>query len=131
MSANKVAAERYDIVRNKILASLESNTVTVDGGINVKEKRGEIDPAKLVGFIRIKISQKEITSDGRKPRKLEALFGEARVDMSVYDNFVNQVSNRKKSTKAPPASQGEALKKQVDDHLKEETGIKDPSSHSE
>ena len=132
MSANKVASERFDIVRNKILASLESNTVTVDGGINVKEKRGEIDPAKLVGFIRIKISQKEITSDGRKPRKLDALFGPSRVDMSVYDNFVNQVSNRKKAT-APSAkeTQGEALKRQVDEHLKEETGIKDPSSHSE
>jgi chemotaxis protein MotB len=129
MSANKVAAERFDIVRNKILASLESNTVTVDGGINVKEKRGEIDPAKLVGFIRIKISQKEITSDGRKPRKLDALFGEAKVDMSVYDNFVNQVSNRKKT--AAPENKGAALKKQVDAQLKEETGFKDPSSHSE
>ncbi|MEK2646667.1 flagellar motor protein MotB [Bdellovibrio sp. BCCA] len=125
MSANKVASERFDIVRNKILASLESNTVSVVGGISVKEKRGEIDPAKLIGFIRVKIAQKELTSDGRKPRKLEALFGPSRVDMSVYDNFVNQISNRKKA-EAP-----KDLKKQVDQELKEETGIKDPSTQTE
>ncbi|WP_413943345.1 flagellar motor protein MotB [Bdellovibrio sp. HCB-162] len=125
MSANKVASERFDIVRNKILASLESNTVSVVGGISVKEKRGEIDPAKLIGFIRVKIAQKELTSDGRKPRKLEALFGPSRVDMSVYDNFVNQISNRKK------AEASKDLKKQVDQELKEETGIKDPSTQTE
>lgn len=125
MSANKVASERFDIVRNKMLASMESNTVTVSGGISVKEKRGEIDPAKLVGFIRVKIAQKEMTADGRKPRKLETLFGPSRVDMSVYDNFVNQISNRRKAN-AP-----EDLKKQVDQDLKNETGITAPSSQTE
>ncbi|WP_347359134.1 flagellar motor protein MotB [Bdellovibrio sp.] len=124
MTANKVAAERYDIVRNKILASLENNTVDVSGGINVKEKRGEVDPAKLVGFIRVKIAQKEITADGRKPRKLDTLFGPSRVDMSVYDNFVNQISNRKKAEKPD-------LKQQVDQDLKEEAGFTTPSSQTE
>ncbi|WP_373998191.1 flagellar motor protein MotB [Bdellovibrio bacteriovorus] len=126
MTANKVAAERFDIVRNKILASLETNTVSVTGGISVKEKRGEIDPAKLVGFIRVKIAQKEITSDGRKPRKLEALFGPSRVDMSVYDNFVNQISNRKKEQEAP-----KTLKEQVDQELNEAAGITTPSTPTE
>lgn len=130
MSANKVASERFDIIRNKILASLDSNTVTVAGGINVKEKRGEIDPAKLVGFIRVKITQKELTSDGRKPRKLETLFGPSRVDMSVYDNFVNQISNGKKAS--APAKD---LKQQVDQDLQEEvqkdTEVTVPSSQTE
>ena len=120
-SANKVASERYDIVRNKIMASLENNTVNVDGGINVKEKRGEIDPAKLVGFIRVKISQKEITADGRKPRKLDALFGPSRVDMSVYDNFVNQISNRKLNARPEPGAK-KNLKQEVDEQLKEDAG---------
>ncbi|WP_374033986.1 flagellar motor protein MotB [Bdellovibrio bacteriovorus] len=124
MSANKVASERFDIVRAKILASLENNTVNVSGGISVKEKRGEIDPAKLVGFIRVKIAQKEITSDGHKPRKLETLFGPSRVDMSVYDSFVNQISNRK-------AAEKKDLKQQVDQDLKEETGITDPLMQTE
>lgn len=123
MSANKVASERFDIVRNKILASLDSNTVTVDGGINVKEKRGEIDPARLVGFVRIKVAQKEITSDGRKPRKLDTLFGSSQVDMSVYDNFVHQISNRKQA----PSD----LKNQIDAELKEEAGFTDPSKQTE
>lgn len=124
MSANKVASERFDIVRAKIMASLENNTVNVSGGISVKEKRGEIDPARLVGFIRVKIAQKEITSDGHKPRKLETLFGPSRVDMSVYDSFVNQISNRKEAEKKD-------LKQQVDQDLKEETGITDPLMQTE
>lgn len=124
MTANKVASERFDIVRNKILASMENNTVTVDGGINVKEKRGEIDPARLIGFIRVKIAQKEITSDGRKPRKLDTLFGPSKVDMSVYDNFVNQISNRKEATKP-------TLKEQVDRDLQNELNLKDPSMQIE
>lgn len=124
MTANKVASERFDIVRNKILASMENNTVTVDGGINVKEKRGEIDPARLIGFIRVKIAQKEITSDGRKPRKLDTLFGPAKVDMSVYDNFVNQISNRKEAAKP-------SLKDQIDQDLQNEVNLKDPSMQIE
>ncbi len=124
MTANKVASERFDIVRNKILASMENNTVTVDGGINVKEKRGEIDPARLIGFIRVKIAQKEITSDGRKPRKLDTLFGPSKVDMSVYDNFVNQISNRKEAAKP-------SLKDQIDQDLQNEVNLKDPSMQIE
>ncbi len=123
MTANKVAAERFDIVKNKILASLDNNTVGVSGGISVKEKRGEIDPAKLVGLIRIKIAQKAITSDGKKPRKLEALFGPSQVDMSGYDKYVDKISNRKKP--------GSDLKQQVDKELQEETGITTPSTQTE
>jgi chemotaxis protein MotB len=124
--ANRVASERFDIVRNKVLASLDSNSVTVLGGINVKEKRGEVDPNKLVGFIKVKISQKELTSDGRKPRKLETVFGPSRVDMSVYDNFVNQISNRKKAQ-----AEEENLQEQVNRDLKEEAGIKNSPSQTE
>lgn len=125
MTANKVASQRLDIVRNKILASLESSTVGVNGSISVKEKRGEVDPKKLVGFIHIKITQKEMTSDGHKQRKLDTLFGSARVDMSVYDNFVNQISNRRKEedhAKKP-------LRQQVDDELND--AAKSPSSLTE
>lgn len=125
MSANKVASERFDIVRNKILAATESSSVTVSGGINVKEKQGEIDPSRLIGFIRVKISQKEITSDGHKPRKLDSLFGPSKVDMTEYDKFVKQISNNKK--KAAPKN----LKEQVDQDLQEEIGIINPSSQTE
>jgi chemotaxis protein MotB len=125
MSANRVASQRLDIVRNKVLASLESSSVNVNGSISVKEKRGEVDPKKLIGFIHIKITQKETTSDGRKPRKLDALFGQQRVDMSVYDNFVNQISTRRKEE----AHSKKPLRQQVDDELKDEA--KSPSSLTE
>ncbi|HEX7672829.1 MAG TPA: flagellar motor protein MotB [Bdellovibrio sp.] len=125
MTANKVASQRYDIVRNKILASLENSSVNVTGGINVKEKRGEVDPKKLIGFIKVKITQKEITSDGHKPRKLDTLFGEAKVDMSVYDNFVQQISTRRKAEEHSKKT----LKEQLDEDLKEEA--KSPSSLTE
>lgn len=131
MSANNVASERFDLVRNKILASLESNSVTVTGGINVKEKRGEIDPERLIGFIRIKITQKEMTTDGKKPRKLEALFGTSRVDMSEYDKVVNEMSQKKKVKPAAQATNGEELKHSIDHELREEIGVKDPSAPTE
>ena len=129
MVAKKVASERLVLVRNKVLASLENSTVDVNGTIAVKDKKGEIDQAKLIGFIKVKISQKEITSDGRKPRKLDALFGPARVDMSVYDNFVNQISNRKD---AKPKPKPKNLHQQIDQELKDEAGsTSDPSLQTE
>ncbi|MGZ3770732.1 MAG: flagellar motor protein MotB [Bdellovibrio sp.] len=137
MSANKVAAERFDLVRNKILASTGSNTVTVSGGVSVKEKQGEIDPAKLVGFIRVKITQKEILSDGQKRRKLETLFGPSKVDMSAYEGYVNKMSGNKKAKKAAQNESAQDphrkpdLKDQVDQQLQEEMGLTAPSSQTE
>lgn len=125
MTANKVAAERLDIVRNKILAALENNTVSVSGGISVKEKRGEIDPNKLVGFIRVKITQKEVTADGRRPRKLDTLFGPSHADMSEYENLVDQMSGERKV----PVKRD--LKQQIDQDLRDETGLTTPSTQTE
>lgn len=93
--ANQVASERSDLIALKIKAGLENKTVDVKTAINVKDKKGEIDPTKLVGLVRIKATQKEVKSDGTKPRKLDTVFGESRVDMSVYESFVQQAVNRK------------------------------------
>lgn len=92
--ANRVSSERLDLVKNKIQAGLEYNTVTLRSFSSVKEKRGEVDPQKLIGFIRISIKQKDVTSNGKKPRKLETMFGDPNVSMSVYDNFVKQAAER-------------------------------------
>lgn len=100
VTASKVAAERSDMVGLKIKAGLESNTVDVSTGMSVRDKKGEIDPSKLVGLIRIRVTQKEQKSDGTKPRKLETVFGDSKSDVSVYDNFVQQAVNRKKSKKS-------------------------------
>lgn len=98
-TASKVASERADLVALKVRAGLEHNTVDVSTGINVKDKKGEIDPSKLVGFIRVKASQKPIKADGTAPRKLDTAFGSGRADMSVYDSFVQQAVNQKKKKK--------------------------------
>lgn len=91
ITAKKVASERLDLVRSKVQASFEHNTVDLKGAISVKEKKGEIDPNKLIGFVRISIKQKPVRSDGKPVRKLETLFGETKVDMSSYEGFVKEV----------------------------------------
>lgn len=96
-SAQNVASERLDLVRNKVAAGLEESSVNVKGFTSVKEKKGEVNPNNLIGFIRVKITQHETTSDGKKTRKLETMFGSPKVDMSVYDSFVQQAVNRHKS----------------------------------
>jgi chemotaxis protein MotB len=102
-TANKVAQERADLITNRIKASLEHTSVGVNSSINVKDKKGEIDPAKLIGLIRVSVKQKELKSDGKPSRKLDTVFGESRADMKVYDSFVQQITNRKK---AQPKEQG-------------------------
>lgn len=114
-TANKIASERVDLVALKVRAGLEHNTVDVITAINIKDKKGEIDPSKLVGFIRVKVSQKETKSDGSAPRKLDTAFGTTRADMSVYDNFVRQaVSQKKKPVKDAKAPKPEASEKKAE-----------------
>lgn len=93
--AGRVSSERLDLVQNKIRAGLEFDSVTLRGFSSVKEKRGEVDPQKLIGFIRISIRQKDVTSSGKKPRKLETVFGTPEVSMSVYESFVKQAAESK------------------------------------
>jgi chemotaxis protein MotB len=116
--ANRVSSERLDLVKNKIQAGLEFNTVTIKGFSSVKEKRGEVDPQKLIGFIRISIKQKDVTSSGHKPRKLETMFGNSNTSMSVYDNFVKQAAERKTVEKPQKKfGQVEKIKNPVNEEL--------------
>lgn len=92
--ANRISSERLDLVKNKVQAGLEFNTVTIKSFSSVKEKRGEVDPQKLIGFMKISIRQKDLTSSGKKPRKLETVFGNPDMSMSVYENFVKQAGER-------------------------------------
>ena len=99
-TARKVAQDRLELVTNKIKASFEHTTNSIVGGISVKDKIGEVDQEKLIGFIRISIRQKP---DESKPRrKLEVVFGDKDSTKNVYDNFANQVANRKKTSGEDP-----------------------------
>lgn len=99
--ADKVSAERLDLVKNKIQAGLEYNTVSVKGYSSVKEKRGEVDPQKLIGFIRISVRQKDVTSSGKKPRKLESMFGDPNASMNAYESLSKPEARRATAPKAP------------------------------
>jgi chemotaxis protein MotB len=96
--AQRIASQRLDLVKNKIAASLEKTTSTVTGGINVRDKKGEIDPSKLIGFIKLNIHQKPIKTDGTKARKLENIFG-GKTGSNVYEDYVQKLSNKKRQQK--------------------------------
>lgn len=96
--ARKVANERLDIVQSKIQAGMESPTTDIRGQYVVEEKKGFIEgqSQRPPGFIKIEVKQKALKSNGQKPRKLDTAFGSGNVDMSVYDNFVQQATQQKK-----------------------------------
>jgi chemotaxis protein MotB len=104
--AKKVASERLDLVQKKIEASLEHNTNNVNGVARVEDKKGFVEgqAQRPPGMIKIEVKQKEVKSDGRKPRKLDSLYGAKSADMSVYDNFVKQISEQKKKKKQEASS---------------------------
>ena len=95
IEARRVASQRLDMIRNKIQAGLENTSSSVTGNINVRDKKGEVEPSKLIGFIKLSVRQKPIKTDGTKARKLEAMFGE-KTNMNVYEDYVDKVTNKKK-----------------------------------
>lgn len=95
VEARRVASQRLDMIRNKIQAGLENTSSSVTGNINVRDKKGEVEPSKLIGFIKLSVRQKPIKTDGTKARKLEAMFGE-KTNMNVYEDYVDKVTNKKK-----------------------------------
>ncbi len=123
VTAKKIAQGRLELVTNKIKASFEHTTNTIVGGISVKDKKGEIDQEKLIGFIRVSIRQKPDESKSR--RKLEVVFGGKDSSKNVYDNFANQVTNRKKS---PAIGQDPNLVNPVDIEINKAASEADPSA---
>lgn len=92
-TAKRIAQERLDLVQNKVKSSFEYNSNSIKSGIMVKDKKGEIEPDKLIGFIRISITQKPIDDPKKPRRKLENVFGASNAT-NVYDNFAQQVGNQ-------------------------------------
>lgn len=94
-AAKNIAEERLDTILNQIESQLEHPSVDLFGKVNTEK-----GSAKDKSIIRFRIKQKDQLSDGSKPRPMEQVFGEADESMSVYDNFVKQVSEQKeKKTK--------------------------------
>lgn len=97
-TAKKVAKDRLEVVAAKIKAAFEHNSNKVTGSSSVKDKKGEIDPDKIIGFIRVSIRQRSDDSS-KKRRKIETLFGDKDSGKGVYDGFAEQVVNRKEKVR--------------------------------
>lgn len=119
-SAKKVSHQRLDMIQNKIKASLEHNSVVVEGSSVVKDKQGEIDPNKLIGLIQVKITQHDRSSDGKPLRKLESLSTENESSTELYEHYINDSVERKKALKKEDKEFKKSFQNPVDESLKEE-----------
>ena len=74
-TAELVARERLELVKQKIQSTFERPTNAVAGDTAVRDKKGEFNPDKLIGFIRVSIKQKASTDPTAKPRRpLNSIF---------------------------------------------------------
>ena len=129
-TAQKVAKDRLEIVSAKIKAAFEHTSNNLNGNISVKDKKGEADQEKIIGFIRISIHQK--MDESKKPRrKIETLFGDKDTAKNVYNNFAEQVINRKeKDSKSAKTGFGNdpSLVNPVDVEMKKVEDETDPAN---
>ena len=73
-TAELIARERLELVKNKIGSTFEKPTNSVSGETNVRDKKGEFNPDKLIGFIRISIKQKPSLDPDVQRRPLNSIF---------------------------------------------------------
>ena len=95
--AQQVATERLDLIKAKIQASFEHASNDIQASIDVRDKKNFVEgqTQRPRGLIHFSIKQKPIKADGTKAKPLDKVFGESNSQMSVYDNFVKQVSEQK------------------------------------
>jgi len=99
----QVAEQRLDLVLSQINQKLEHQSVDLHQKSEAVPGQRRQDGRPEEGYIRIQIKQKELTSDGKKPRKLARVVGKDDETLNVYNNFVNKMSNTKKKAKEAPA----------------------------
>lgn len=92
----KVAEKRLDLVLSQMSGKLEHQSVDLHQRVEVQPAARRADGRPEEGFIRITIKQKELRTDGSKPRKLGQAVGKDDESMSVYNNFVNKMTHKKK-----------------------------------
>lgn len=96
-AAQNIGERRLDMITQSIKVRLENKSVDIYGRVNsLRGQRGE-DGRPLEGSIRVRIQQKELTSDGKKPRQFQRMFGKSENSSNVYDNFVKQLSSESKT----------------------------------
>jgi chemotaxis protein MotB len=103
--ATKIAEHRLDLVLGQINKKLEHQSVDLHQKVETKPGQRRQDGRPEEGYIRIEIKQKELNSDGKKPRKLGQVLGKDDESMDVYNNFVSKMTKgKKKPAEAPKAA---------------------------
>ena len=98
--AKNVAEERLDLIYQKIAVGLENDTVDIFGKTSAVPYDGQLLAGETpTGKIMVRIRQKQLLSDGSKPRELNDLFGEKDQNMDIYQNFVKQLTESKTKSK--------------------------------
>lgn len=96
---SRVAERRLDMVMDEINKKLEHQSVDLHQRAEVQPGSRRSDGRPEEGYIRVQIKQKELTSDGKKPRKLGNVLGKDDESMNVYNNFVNKMTTKKAKEK--------------------------------
>lgn len=91
----RIAEKRLDLVLGQINGKLEHQSVDLHQKAEVKPGARRDDGRPEEGYIRVQIKQKELKSDGSKPRKLGSVMGKDDETMDVYNNFVNKMTTKK------------------------------------
>jgi chemotaxis protein MotB len=96
-NASTVANQRLDLIKNQVASSFEHSSNKLIPEAIVSERPWV--PGVPAGFVRFRFRQKEMLSDGSKPRELKGSIGEAGDGASVYDEFVRRMSEPKRKKK--------------------------------
>lgn len=94
-TATQIATARERLLVGDLRGAFEHNSVDIKGEVIVTQAQSVKPGTHPPGFIRFTIKQKEVLSDGKKPRPLEDLFGSGSDELNVYDNFVRKLTDRK------------------------------------
>lgn len=97
--AKKVAEKRLDVVLAQLSGKLEHQSVDLHQKAEAKPGQRRADGRPEEGYLKLTIKQKELKSDGTKPRTFGQALGKDDQSMNVYNNFVNKMT-----TKKPPKS---------------------------
>jgi len=93
-TARKVAEQRMDLITTRLQAALEHESSEVFGRAVVEKGVRDAQGRPLPGSIKVRVKQKEVKSDGTKPRKFDEMFSKSGKDGDdVYQGFVKQITD--------------------------------------
>ncbi len=88
--ASNVATARLDLIQMKVKSSLEHETTTVDGEIDVKAKDPKAAPSPVTGFIRFNIQRLKDAKSSQSEKKevpKESNFDRSEQNRDLYDEL--------------------------------------------